>query len=132
MKKIKDLTFAFSDAENYKRRRNKQIFQQFFVQNNFLQEILDESKSFLVGEKGTGKTAYGIFLSNTDYGNFRSTLKFIRETEYQKFVELKKIHSLSLSDYTEIWKTIILLLFCERIAIFAGVFTRDHYGISIH
>lgn len=116
MKKICDLDFGYSDAENYKRRENKQLFQQLFVKNDFLDSLLRPSTTFLVGEKGTGKTAYGIFLSNTNYKNTRSSLKFIRETEYDKFVELKKTHSLGLSDYTEIWKTLILLLFCEFLA----------------
>jgi hypothetical protein len=116
MKKISQLTFGFSDAENYKRRENKQIFQKFFVQNDYLDALLNPSISFLIGEKGTGKTAYSIFLSNSDYKNHRSTLKFLRETEYHKFVELKRQHNLSLSDYTEIWKTIILLIFAETIS----------------
>lgn len=116
MRKLKDLNIGFSDAENYKRRENKQIFQKLFVQNDFLERLLDPNISFLIGEKGTGKTAYSIFLSNSDYKEHKSTLKFLRETEYHKFVELKKSHSLSLSDYTEIWKTIILLLFAESLA----------------
>lgn len=115
VKKISDVNFGFSDAENYKRKENKQLFQQFFVKNDYLDALLVPSATFLVGEKGTGKTAYGTFLSNTDYKNTKSTLKFIRETEYSKFVELKKTHNLKLSDYTEIWKTLILLLFCETL-----------------
>ena len=115
MRKICEVDFGFSDAENYKRKENKQLFQKFFVKNDYLDALLKPSINFLVGEKGTGKTAYGIFLSNTDHKNTKSTLKFIRETEYSKFVELKKTHNLGLSDYTEIWKTLILLLFCEHL-----------------
>ncbi len=110
------MNFGFSDAENYKRRENKQLFQRIFVQNEYLDRILDPSVSFIVGEKGTGKTAYGIFLSNSDYQGHKSTLRFLRETEYDKFIQMKKDMSLTLSDYTEIWKTIILLIFCETLA----------------
>lgn len=109
------MNFGFSDAENYKRRENKEIFRSLFVKNEYLDALLLPSTTFLIGEKGTGKTAYGIFLANNDYKNTNSTLKFIRETEYDKFVELKKTHNLRLSDYTEIWKTLILLLFCETL-----------------
>lgn len=110
------MNFGFSDAENYKRRENKQIFQQLFVKNDYLDEILKPQITFLIGEKGTGKTAYSTFLSNGNYKNTDASIKFIRETEYSKFVELKKTHNLGLSDYTEIWKTLLLLLFCESLA----------------
>lgn len=116
MKNISELKLGYSDAENYKRRENKQLFQKFFVQNEYLEQLLSPDISFLVGEKGTGKTAYSIFLSNTDYHDTKSSTSFIRETEYQKFVHLKQQHNLGLSDYTEIWKTLLLLLFCEKLS----------------
>jgi len=97
LKKIHEMNFGFSDAENYKRRENRQIFQRFFVKNDFLDELLLPSTTFLVGEKGTGKTAYGTFLANSGYHNTDASIKFIRETEYSKFVELKKSHNLGLS-----------------------------------
>lgn len=115
MKKICNINFGFSDAENYKRRENKNLFERFFVKNEYLDELLMPQTTFLIGEKGTGKTAYGTFLANSRYKETDSSLKFIRETEYSKFVELKKTHNLGLSDYTEIWRTLLLLLFCESI-----------------
>ena len=132
MKKIVDMNFGFSDAENYKRRENKQLFQRIFVQNEYLDQILDPGVSFIVGEKGTGKTAYGIFLSNTDYQGHKSTLRFLRETEYDKFIQMKRDMSLTLSDYTEIWKAIILLIFCETLAqnIKKSIFSRGRGQIQ--
>ena len=70
---------------------------------------------FLIGEKGTGKTAYSVFLSNNIYNDTISETKFIRETDYQKFVTLKKEKHLQLSDYTSIWKVIILLLLSKSL-----------------
>lgn len=125
MKNIVDVNFGFSDAENYKRRENKQIFQRFFVKNDYLDDLLKPQTTFLIGEKGTGKTAYSTFLANGNYRNTSASLKFIRETEYSKFVELKKSHNLNLSDYTEIWKTLILLLFCESLA---GKIEKNFWG----
>lgn len=115
MKKIHQLSFGFSDAENYKRREEKELFNSFFVKNEYLESLLEPRITFLVGEKGTGKTAYATFLANSNYHNTDASIKFIRETEYNKFVELKKTHNLGLSDYTEIWKTLLLLLFCEAL-----------------
>ncbi|EMQ2876387.1 hypothetical protein V9N52_001630, partial [Vibrio navarrensis] len=44
-----------------------------------------------------------------------SEIKYIRETEYKKFVELKINKHLTLTDYTNIWKVIIMLLISEMI-----------------
>ncbi|HFC6395933.1 TPA: fun domain protein [Neisseria polysaccharea] len=64
MKFINELSFGFPDAENYKRKENKGLFNKIFIKDDYLQKILNPSTSFLIGEKGTGKTAYAVFLSN--------------------------------------------------------------------
>lgn len=115
MKSIEESMFGFSDAENYKRRENKQLFNQLFLRNEFLEKIICPSTTFLVGDKGTGKTAYAVFLSNSEYKNTACALRYIRETEYQKFITLKKEKHLELSDYASIWKVIIYLLLSEQI-----------------
>lgn len=115
MKQIKELKLGFNDAENYKKRDNKSLFNEIFVKNQFLDELLDPNRYFLIGEKGTGKTAYSVFLSNNYYKNNICDLRYIRETEYQKFVTLKKEKHLGLSDYTNIWQVIILLLLAKSI-----------------
>ncbi len=114
-KKIKDLDLGFNDAENYRKRENKDLFNQIFVKNYFLDELLEPSKYFLIGEKGTGKTAYSVFLSNNHYKNNIAELKYIRETDYQKFVTLKQKKHLELSEYTNIWIVIILLLLSKSL-----------------
>jgi len=115
MKPILSLNFGYNDAENYKRRENKEFFNKIFVRNEFLEQLLNNDKYFLIGEKGTGKTAYAVYLANNDYKDTISELKYIRETDYAKFISLKKLKHLQLSDYTSIWKVILLLLMCNGI-----------------
>ncbi len=115
MKSILDLQLGFADAENYQRRENKELFNNIFVKNIFLDILCTPSTYFLIGEKGTGKTAYAVFLSNNLFKETISKLKYIRETDYQKFVTLKQEKQLQLSDYTSIWKVIILLLLSRSI-----------------
>ena len=67
MKTIRQLNLGFNDAENYQKRENKELFNSIFVKNFFLDELLQSSTYFLVGEKGTGKTAYAVFLANNVY-----------------------------------------------------------------
>ncbi|MGH7783428.1 MAG: P-loop ATPase, Sll1717 family, partial [Candidatus Binatia bacterium] len=116
MKPIRDLRFGFNDAENYRRRDEKEFFNRIFLRDDALENICHESKFFLCGEKGTGKTAYAVFLANNDYNNTISKLVYIRETDYKKFVEMRQKQHLALSDYTDVWKVIIYLLLAEKVA----------------
>jgi len=115
MKKINELNFGFPDAENYKRRENRTFFNDLFIKNEYLEQLCQPQVSFLVGDKGTGKTAYSLYLANNRYKNNIGFSKFIRETDYQKFIILKKKKDLQLSDYTSIWKVILLLLLAEEV-----------------
>lgn len=116
MKKITELEYSFPDAENYRRREFKDVFNRNFVADDYASEILKPEISFLMGEKGAGKTAYAVYLTNNRINTNICDLKFIRETEYQKFVALKKERHLDLSDYTNIWRVIILLMLSKQIA----------------
>ena len=100
MKRIGDLDFGFADAENYKKRENKDLFNRVFIKNDYLDSLCDLSVSFLMGEKGTGKTAYAIYMVNSTYKNNRSDIKYIRETEYRKFITLKEDKHLQLPTST--------------------------------
>ena len=115
MLKIPELNFGFSDAENYKRRENKDLFNHIFLRNDSLDKLCESRIFFLIGEKGTGKTAYAVYLSNNKYRNNFASIRYIRETEYHKFVALKREKHLQLSDYTNIWKVIIYLLVSQQI-----------------
>lgn len=116
MLEIKDLIFGFNDAENYKRRENRNFLNKVFFRTEELDKLCERNTFFLIGEKGTGKTAYAVYLSNNDYKDTLSTLNYIRETDYQKFVQMKNKEHLTLSDYVDIWKVIIYLLFSKKIA----------------
>lgn len=78
MKSILDLNLGFGDAENYKQRENKELFNEIFVRNKYLDELLMPSKYFLIGEKGTGKTAYSVYLSNNNYKETIAQIKYLR------------------------------------------------------
>lgn len=115
MKAFNDLELGFADAENYRRRENKSLLNKVFIRNHNLDRLCDPAISFLIGEKGTGKTAYAVYLANNDYLETLSSLRYIRETEYQKFIALKSDKHLGLSDYSSIWKVIIYLLLAQQI-----------------
>lgn len=115
LKTIKQLNLGFSDAQNYMQRGNKQMLSSVFVKNSYLDDLLQSNIYFLIGEKGTGKTAYAAFLSNNEYNGNKSILKYISGTDYEKFYELKKSNRIDISGYVDIWKTIIFLLLSKSI-----------------
>lgn len=98
MKPLNQLKYGFADAENYKRRENKDIFNQIFLRTDELDQLQNPSTFFLVGEKGTGKTAYAVYLTSTPSEEKKFSHKFIRETDYLKFISMKKSQSLALSE----------------------------------
>jgi hypothetical protein len=115
MKLIKDLELGYADAENYKRRENKELLNRVFIRDIHLDNLCQPNISFLIGEKGTGKTAYSIFLSNNNYKNTSASIRYVRETEYQKFISLKREKHLTLSDFSSIWKVILYLLMAKQV-----------------
>ena len=122
---IKQLNLGFSDAQNYTQRAHKEMLNNVFVKNEFLDKLLEPTVYYLIGEKGTGKTAYAAFLSNNEYKNHKATLKYIFGTDYQKFHELKKREHLDISGYVDIWKTILMLLLAKTI-------TDNEKTVTIH
>lgn len=102
MKPVSQLAFGFADAENYRRREEKDLFNRIFLRTQELDNLCGRNIFFLIGEKGTGKTAYAVYMSNTLYRNNIVHHKFIRETDYQKFISLKRANNLTLSDYNDV------------------------------
>jgi cold shock CspA family protein len=95
--------------------RRKRPFQPLFLRTAELNRLCERNIFFLMGEKGTGKTAYAVYMSNSAYEGNIVTHKFIRETDYEKFLLLKQTKNLSLSAYSDIWKVIILFLLSDAI-----------------
>ena len=116
MKKIRELNLGFSDAQNYMQRANKQMFSDIFVKNDYLEDLLNPNVYFLIGEKGTGKTAYATFLNNSEYKGNKTILRFINGTDYEKFYQLKNTGKIDISGYVDVWKTILLLLLSQSIS----------------
>lgn len=115
MTPIHQLQLGFNDAENYKQKDQKDLFNQIFIRTDAVDTLTQNSTFFIIGEKGTGKTAHAVYLTNNAQNNILSDIKSIRETDYQQFVKMKQEKHLVLSDYTNIWKIILYLLMSEKI-----------------
>jgi hypothetical protein len=113
--KIADLDIGSIDAVNYSGRKEKSFLKRVFFRDSFLERILDSNRYFLVGEKGTGKTAYATFLSNEEYKKTSASVTSVNATDYTKFYSLKKSGHLPVSDFVDTWKTILLMLVADHL-----------------
>ena len=117
MKKIYELDFGYGDAANYRNsRKYKDFFSTIFVKDEKLERLMREDTYFLIGDKGTGKTAYAVFLENNDYQNTQSKIINLSSTDYRIFMNLRKLGFLQLSDYTRVWKIILLMIMSKTIS----------------
>lgn len=115
MKNYTELNLGYNDAVNYQKRHNKSMFNEIFVKDGNLDKLISPDIYFLIGDKGTGKTAYATYLKNNNYKGVKANVINIAETDYKIFYQLKKEHDLTLTDYTRIWKIIILMYFAKNI-----------------
>lgn len=109
-KPIRELKEPFNDAVNYASRSDKEFFNKIFLRTDELQKCLSPSVYFLMGEKGAGKTAYATYIENNSLDNTKCRVVTMTETQYKRFVELKRDGKLTYSDYGNIWRFILLLV----------------------
>ncbi|WP_421333938.1 P-loop ATPase, Sll1717 family [Aeromonas veronii] len=114
-KTLSELKEPFNDAVNYKSKDEKQFFSGIFLKTNELQRCLSPSTYYLMGEKGTGKTAYAVFLENNNIGDNLCQLTTMTETQYKRFIALKREGKIAFSDYANIWRSILLLITSQMI-----------------
>lgn len=116
MKSFSNIDFGYGDAANYKNNRKYQrMFYEVFVKDEKLERLMRDDTYYLIGDKGTGKTAYAVFLENNEYKNTQSRMVNFESTDYKIFVNLSKMGFLLLSDYTRVWKIILLLIVAQSI-----------------
>ncbi len=114
-KSLQQLRDPFNDAVNYKSRQEKQFFNKIFLRTQDLFECLKPQVYFLIGEKGSGKTAYATYLENNEIERHRCKLSTMTETQYKRFIALKRNGKLEYSDYANIWRPMLLAMAAQAI-----------------
>src|SRR5262249_22700687 len=93
----------------------KEFLARILHREDYLEKILIKNKYFLIGEKGTGKTSYAVFLNNSDYSNTRSKVVSLSQTDYRRFIAMMQGGHYKISSYVDIWRVVLLLLSAESI-----------------
>ena len=107
----------FNDAVNYKTRQQKEFFSKIFLRTDELLNVLKPSVYYLIGEKGSGKTAYAAYLDTNDVEKTRCRLSTMTETQYKRFIALKKRGRLEYSDYPSIWRPMLLNMVAQALVV---------------
>lgn len=116
MKSFLEIDFGYGDAANYKHNRKyMDLFSEVFVKDEKLERLMREDTYYLIGDKGTGKTAYSVFLENNNYQNTQSKVIDLASTDYKIFMNLRRLGFIQLSDFSRIWKIILLVMISESI-----------------
>lgn len=127
---VKDLNTGSIDAINYTSRHEKEFLNRIFFKDNFLEKLLEPKRYFLIGEKGTGKTAYAAFLTNNQYKNTLARITGMTSTDYSKFIRLKELGHLQMSEFIDIWKVILLMLIAQHIRDFQPNSLTQYFKFS--
>lgn len=114
-KSISQLREPFNDAVNYRATKEKEFFNSLFLRTEDLQKLLRPAVYYLMGEKGTGKTAYATYMENNSIDDTRCKLVTMTETQYKRFIEMKKKGQLSYSDYASIWRSMLLFVVSQML-----------------
>lgn len=89
MKAFSEIDLGYGDAANYKNNRKyKDLFSKVFVRDEKLDRLMRDDTYYLIGDKGTGKTAYSVFLENNEYQNTQSKVVNLEATDYKIFSTL--------------------------------------------
>jgi hypothetical protein len=116
-KAIRDLHFGFADAQNYKDGQDSSHFEASFLADRHLEQLKAPNVYFLIGEKGTGKTAYAIYLTYFSKGTYNADTAFVQPTDYTDLLAASKEANLSVSDYSALWQVALLMVLFRNCAV---------------
>lgn len=111
---LKDLDFGFADARQY---QSKQQFEKFksiyFPDSAQINRIKDEPIYFVIGDKGTGKTALATYFISGQDKDIGGYSLFVQKEDFTRFYTFtKSVTEFDASDYGEMWKVVVSALIC--------------------
>lgn len=115
MKKIEELSRIKGDAfDYYVKNADAALFEKIFLVDEILDDIRKKDTYFLIGEKGSGKTAYSVYMSRKE-NDVNSSIVLVQNTLFQKFINMKQQKMLGLSEMKDVWVNLLYLVLAERL-----------------
>lgn len=117
MKKISKLKFGGLDAKRFLDNPKDPLSLQFkksFLKSHHLNQVISEETFFLIGDKGMGKTAYAVYISNY-LDDYQADTTFFSEADFTRVKEIATTIGITLSQYSSIWCFALLICFVEHL-----------------
>jgi len=118
MQPISKLQFGFIDAKTYMERPTDaaaDFFKRSFHASTHLDRTVDPHVFFLIGEKGTGKTAYSVYASHFLPG-YAANIVLFETTDFARFIEVANRLNLTSTQYSVLWSFVFSLVFLSHLA----------------
>ena len=106
---FRSLKFPKEEAESYLEPENKKEFNDFFYKDCNYSKIMDPTTYFIIGDKGSGKTAYSVYFCNNTVNNTVSKRYNIVVEDYYKILQMKEEGKLQYTHYITLWKAALLI-----------------------
>ena len=128
MKKCSELKFGFIDARRYLQSPDDplaEFFRRSFYKSSHLERAVDPDLYFLLGEKGTGKTAYAVYASLFMKNEYNAECEFFDTNDFTRFIEVASSLGIEKSQYSTVWVFIFLILLLQKLDMRAPVSSND-------
>jgi hypothetical protein len=110
-KTIAELAFGPNDAQDYRSGTDEELLHRLFLVDENLETLCKgNSIYFLIGEKGTGKTAYATYVSRFGASGANGYDLFISPNDYSNFLDFAVTLDIKQQDYHLLWESIFLLM----------------------
>jgi hypothetical protein len=110
MRTITELNFGYNDAFIFQSQEDSALQQKLFLADKHLDDLCERNKYFLVGDKGTGKTAYAGYVSNWGHRQIAGRFLFVQVADFEGFIRTANLLKLSPDQYRMLWKVILLII----------------------
>ena len=113
---VKDLDFGFADAREYQTDKQVERFKTiYFPDTTQINQLKNEPAYFVIGDKGTGKTALATYFINGMDPDVTGVSVFLQKEDFTRFYGFaSQQKEFDPSDFGEMWKTVFSLLICFR------------------
>lgn len=107
-----DIKLPKEAADSYYMKKTQHLVSNFiYIDSEWSRKIFDPTTFYILGPKGSGKTLYAAYMCADLRNNTLSKYHTISVDDYGKIISMKKKGHLSFTDFTTIWKVILLQKF---------------------
>lgn len=118
MKKCSELQFGFIDAQSYLRNPNhpnSEYFRKSFFKSKHLKQAVNPDIYYLLGEKGTGKTAYAVYATLFMNDEYNAQCDVFDTNDFTRFIEVCDSLRIEKSQFSRVWVFLFLLMLIQKL-----------------